>query len=735
MSLTRRAFVLGGGLLGGGLVVGVTTVGAWIGTFDRRSQQQAELPDGRTRLVSQWIRIDPDNTVTVLTPHVEMGQGSHTGVLQIVLDELDVDPTLARVEVAPASPAFTIGDVMAGFVGADTEGFSRRVLEQAFGRLAALNHWQFTGGSTAIRFTGWRGIRHGAAAAREMLKQAAALELGVAPDTLTTADSHVVHAASDQRRSYASLAATAASLPLPSQPQLKPRSQWRYIGTPHPRIDLPDKVFARAEYGIDRVVPDMRYAAVAPPTLAGGRVQSVDNTDDVRAMPGVEAVLNLGHVVAVVADRPWRAERAVRAVTQTCGPPEGGPLDSTVLQAVRRDLVRSGDLSTAAERGDGAADHIAGASEVVEAEYRVPFLAHAPMEPMNATIWEEGGKVHIATGTQDPLATLQHTATTLGRPIEEVVVYPHTIGGGFGRRAGLTPASFNWVQAAAELHREVGGAVKMIWSREAGIRMSSYRPADVAWMRASLGPDGRPTAWWSRHYTKVFSPPEAMPIYQVPHVTIEHAALEPALPYAFWRSVDASIHGFTIESFVDELARTAGADPLAYRLSLLEPGSRHARLLERVADRSGWGGAPPEGHALGLALNECFGSIVAQVAQVSLDGDRPRVHRVWAAVDPGLAVNPDSVAAQVEGGIHFGLSAALFGHITVESGAISQSNFHDYPVVRFADAPRVEVELQETDGAPIGGIGEVGTPGAAPAVANALAVLTDRRRALPLGQV
>ena len=730
MSLTRRAFMIGGGLVGGGLVVGVTTIGAWVGTFDRRSLQAAQLPPKGAKLVSQWIRIDTDSTVTVLTPHVEMGQGSHTGTLQIVFDELDADPNQTRIEVAPATSGFTIGDVMAGFVAPEAEGFSRRVMEQSFGRIAAMNSWQFTGGSTAIRFTGWRGIRHGAAAAREMLKQAAAERLGVAPAALETANGHVIHG--DTHIPYGELAEAAARLPMPSEPVLKTPAQWRYIGQPHPRIDLPDKIFAKAEYGIDKVVPGMRYAAVAPPSIAEGTVTGIENRADVEQMPGVEVVANLEHVVAVVADKPWRAERAVRAVEMTATPPEGGPLDSEVLRAMRAELVRTGELSTATTRGDGAVDRVQSAETVVEAEYTLPFLAHAPMEPINATIWEEDGKVHIAAGTQDPFATRIHTAETLGRPVEDVIVHPHTIGGGFGRRAGLTAASFNWVRAAAELHRDVGGPIQMIWSREAGIRMSSYRPADIGWMRATLGPDGKPTAWWSRHYTKVFAPPEALPPYDIPHVTVEHAALDPALPYAFWRSVDASIHGYTIEAFMDELAAAAGTDPLDYRLSLVDRDSRYARLLTRVGEMSGWGRAQPEGMALGIALNECFGSIVAQVAQVSLDAGRPRVHRAWAVVDPGVAVNPDSVRAQVEGGIHFGLSAALYGQITLKDGVISQSNFHDYAVVRFRDAPKVEVEIQATPGAPIGGIGEVGTPGTAPALANALARLTDRRRDLPL---
>lgn len=736
MSITRRALLITGGVVGGGLVLGVATAGAFLTSFDRRAMQRDELPSSTAKLVAQWIQIDTNGHVTVLTPHVEMGQGSHTGTLQIVLDELSADPARTTIELAPATRGFTSADVMMGFVLGDeeAEGFSRRLLEKAFGRMVSMSDLQLTGGSTAIRFTGWRGIRRAAAAAREMLTEAAANQLGVGIDELTTDNGAVMHASSGERLDYGALAAAAAALPLPKEPAFKPRSAWKYIGTRFPRVDIPDKVLAKAEYGIDRRVEGAVYAAVAPPALSEGTVTGITNEDQVRGMPGVQAVLNLREMVAVVADKPWRAEKAVRAVEQACDPPAGGALDSEALVQMRQDIVREGDLSEASSRGSGAKAAIEGASDIVEAEYAVPFLAHAPMEPMNAALWEEGGKVHIATGTQDPRATRVHTASVMGVDVDDVEVHAHTIGGGFGRRSGFVPSNYNWITSAAEIFREIGEPVKVTWSREAGLRMSHWRPADVAWMRAKLGADGKPEAWWSRHYATILAPPEALPPYEgIPNVTVEHGEDQPALRYAFWRSVDASIHGFTIESFVDECARKAGVDPLDYRLSMVEPGSRYARLLQRVGEMSGWGGSRGEGRAVGCALTECFGSITAQVVEASVSGGKPVVHKVWAVVDPGLAVNPDSVEAQVQGGIHYGLSAALYGRITLKDGAIVQSNFHDYRVVKFADAPRIEVAIQETETATIGGVGEVGTPGAAPALCNALATLeSERRRTLPL---
>ena len=736
MSITRRALMIAGGVAGGGLVLGVATMGAWIATYDRRAEQREQLAERGTKLVAQWLMLDSDGHVTILSPHIEMGQGAQTGILQIVLDELSADPARTTVEVAPATRGFTTGDVMAGFLLDDgaMDGFSRRLVDRAFGRAVALGDIQFTGGSTAVRYTGWRGMRRAAAAAREMLIRAAATQLGVDPSTLTTDNGAVVHAASGRTVDYGALAAAAAALPMPAEPTYKPRDQWKYIGTRFPRVDIPDKVLAKAEYGIDVRIDGMRYAAVAAPSLAEGTITAIDNADEVQAMKGVEAVLNLGDMVAVVADKPWRAERAVRAVSQSCAPPPGGVLDSKRLARMREDMVLGGELSRAAARGSGVAEAIEGTDDLVEARYTVPFLAHAPMEPMNATVWEDGDTLHLATGTQDPRSTRIHIANTRGIDVDSVELHPHTIGGAFGRRSGFTPSNYNWVTSAAKIQQQVGGAVKTIWSREAGLRMSHWRPADFAWMRAKLGPDGKPEAWWARHYTTLMAAPEALPLYEhIKNVEVQHNQDPPAIRYAFWRSVDASILGFTIESFMDECARKAGTDPLDYRLSMLESGSRHARLLERVAEMSGWGSTRAEGRAVGCALNECFGSIVAQVAEVSIHAGQPKVHRVWAAVDPGLAINPDSIEAQVQGGIHYGLSAALYGQITIEDGRFVQSNFHDYRVVKFSDAPRVEVAIQETDGAPVGGVGEVGTPGAAPALCNALARLEDeRRRVLPV---
>ncbi|HCH66157.1 MAG TPA: hypothetical protein DFR83_25365, partial [Deltaproteobacteria bacterium] len=495
MSITRRALMVAGGVAGGGLMLGVTTMGAWIAAYDRRSEQREALAIRGAKLVAQWILINAEGHVTILSPHVEMGQGSQTGILQIVLDELSADPARTAIEMAPSTSGFTVGDMMAGFLMGEAamDGFSRRLVDQTFGRLVSVGNMQFTGGSTAVRFTGWRGMRRAAACAREMLVEAAATELGVEKSTLTTENGAVMHAESGRVLDFGALAAAAAALPMPTDPTYKPRDQWKYIGTRHPRVDIPEKVFATAEYGIDVRIDGMRYAAVAAPSLAEGTITGIDNRAEVEAMPGVEAIYNLGDMVAVVADKPWRAEKAVRAVQQVCTPPLGGPLDSEALLQMREDLVLGGELARATSHGSGIVEAIESAETVVEARYTVPFLAHAPMEPMNATVWEEGGQVHVATGTQDPINTRIHVANIRGIDMEQVVVHPHTIGGAFGRRSGFTPSNFNWVTSAAKIQQQAGGAVKSIWSREAGIRMSHWRPADFAWMRATLGADGKPS--------------------------------------------------------------------------------------------------------------------------------------------------------------------------------------------------------------------------------------------------
>ncbi len=727
--ITRRGLLVSGAIAGGGLVLGATVMGAWVASFDELALQRAVL-QGDSKLVAQWITIAPDGRVTLLAPHTEMGQGAQTSLLQILLDELDADPDLTTYQLAPADPAFTTHLALEGFITPDAQmtGWTGALVHRALGRAAQLGGIQFTGGSSAIRFTGWRGVRHAAACARMMLVSAGATHLGVAADQVVTRRGQVRHPSSGTSVGYGELAAAAAQLPLPDEPVYKDRSTYEYIGKPFPRIDIPEKVFGEPVYGIDRAVDGMRFAAVAPPPIAQGRVTGVGNRDEILAMRGVEAVVQLDDGVAVVADNPWRAEQAARKLIVNADPPKGGLLDDKADLKRRKEGVR-GDMNELGTRGEGLGP-LQGVA--VEAEYSTPYYAHVPMEPLNCTVWEAGGKTHVATGVQGPLAGRNMAAQTLGVGLDDVVFHAHTMGGGFGRRNGLIHESLNWIRQACQIQQAVGGAVKMTWSRQAGIAMSTFHPGDAAWIQATVDDQGWPTAWHTRLFAPLGNVREAMPPYRVPSVRVESAEGEPLVPFGYWRSVAAYANIYFIECFVDELAQNAGADPVAYRRALLRDGSREQRVLDRVAQMADWKGRVRGERGYGVAFAECFGSIIAVIAEVSVDGGKPVVHRVWSAIDCGTPVNPGSVETQTQGGIYWGLSAALYGKIEFVDGAVVQSNFHDYRVATFRDGPRVYVDVLESPDAPMGGAGEVSTPLVAPALANALAALTDRPRDLPL---
>ncbi len=730
MRITRRAMLLTAAGTGGALLVGTVGIGAWVQGYDRHARQQAAL-GSNVKLVTQWIRIDPDGTVTLIAPHTEMGQGTQTSLLQILLDELDADPQTTTLELAPADPAFTHSDAVEGLLAGepDLTTWSGRFVHKLFGRVCELGGIQFTGGSTAIRYTGWRGVRRAAASAREMLVQAAADRLGVGPEALTTENSAVVHAATGKRLGYGELAADAAARSAPREPTYKRPEDWTYIGKPFPRLDIPEKVFGEPVYGIDVEVPGMRYAAVAPPPLTQGRVTGVTNEAEVRARRGVEAVVVLDEGVAVVADNPWRAEQAVRALKITCDPPRGGRLDHEADERTRLAAVAE------AHRHVGTWGEEATAmtgDDVVEATYVTPYYAHAPMEPLNATVWQEGRQYHVATGVQGPLAARSQAADTLGVAFDRVTLHAKTMGGGFGRRNGLEPSSLNWVRLACKVHNAVGGAVKVTLSREAELRMGGYHPADVGLMQARVRSDGRPEAWFARLYVPQALPEEAAPWYDIPAATARTVGADPLLPYAFWRSVGAFTNTYFIECFVDELAERAGADPVAYRRSLLGHDPRLKRVLDRVAEMSGWTGRRRGDRGFGVAVAHLFASKVAVVVEASIDRGRPRAHQVWCAFDCGTPVNPGSVETQLQGGIFWALSAALYGELTFEDGAMVQSNLHNYRVATFLDAPKVHTDLIVDHDAEIGGVGEASPPVLAPALANALAALAPRSRRLPL---
>ena len=732
---TRRALLISGGLVGGGLMLGIAGLGAgtgYLALHDRRAVQAGGLSDAAAGpLVHLWIRISPDNVITLISPHTEMGQGAQTGLLQIVADELDADWEQCRVEGAPATSEFANGALAKGFMMGEEQlsAWLDKLVESGFYTLADVMELQITGGSLSIRGTGWNALRHGAASARALLVATAADQLGVPASELTTEHATVMHAASGRALTYGELAEPASIRSMPRGVTPKSDDERRYVGTGMRRLDLADKIFATAEYGIDSHVDGMLFAAAAPSPVHGVKVAAIRNEAEVTSRRGVRSVHIVEDAVAVVADNPWRAEQAVRAVTFDLEPHDKGDISTETLLADMRAAL-DGEVTTLHDEGD-AAGQLAG-DDVIEADFVVPFLAHACMEPLNALIWREGTQVHVATGVQAPLGARNHVARVLDVPLDTVTLHARTMGGGFGRRVTMA-GNGNWLTQAALLHKQTGGQpIKLIWSREQDIRASSYRPMAVARLRARLDDRGLPLAWDTRVHGKLIEPEHAVPKYDIPNLYSGHVDAEPYLLWGAWRSVDASHNAFWMEVFLDELLRAGGHDPVEGRLALLGSRPRVAGAVRAAAEMSGFrAGVDARGRAMGLAVFESFGSIVAEVAEVSLEGKTPRVHNVWVAIDCGRAVNPDSVEAQMQGAVQFGLSAALYGRIDVDKGGVKQSNYHDYRVVKMADAPRVTVKIVDSGG-PVGGAGEPGLPPVAPAVANALAVLGERKRALPM---
>ncbi|MFK7859719.1 MAG: molybdopterin cofactor-binding domain-containing protein [Granulosicoccus sp.] len=732
MGITRRIFMITGATIGGGLLLGVGGLGTYLQIHDRLGVQRDGHDNDNSAQVNLWIRITPDNQIIVINPHTDMGQGSSTGLMQIVAEELDVDWAQIQVEQAPVHPAYSNGKVFEGFVREmmTPPDWVSTLFENGFYRMGDLMKMQMTGGSSAVRFTGWDAMRIAAAATRQMLIIAAAEQLDVPFNTLTTEAGTVVHGESGQSVSYGELAAAAAAMDSPSDVSFKPSDQYRYVGKSMPRVDIPAKVFANADFGIDAEVPDMKYAAIATGGVFGAQIASIENIDAIKAERGVTDVIIVPDGVAVVADNPWRAEKAVRAVQFTREPHANDSLSTETLAAGQRAAL-SEDLPIA--MSVGTPDDI---DAGIRAEYLVPYLAHATLEPMNATVWQQDDKLHIICGVQNPLLARSRVATEAGLDLDDVVLHARQMGGGFGRRVAFSTSGdepLNWLVQAVRVALDTDKPVKTTWSRETDTRSDVYRPMVMAQFEGALGDDGKPLLWRSRSYGKEMNIKAVAPAYGIPNIAVSFADRSHPIPTGFWRSVEYSQHGFFVESFINEMANAAGTDPLQYRLSLLEENSSAAKVLEKVAEMSGWrNGVDDQGRALGVAMVHSFGSTVAQVVEASMTPSGPRAHRVWCALDCGVAVNPQAIEAQVQGSVSYALSAALFGKCDIKDGGVVQSNFHDYKLVGMAQAPRVEVEILKSE-SPVGGVGEIGVPPLAPAFCNALFDVDGKhRRALPL---
>lgn len=663
--------------------------------------------------VNAWILIEPDDTVVIRVAQSEMGEGIFTALPMIVAEELGCDWSKVRAEYASAS---------------------RNLRENAYGRM-------LTGGSSAVRQSR-EFLQQAGASARERLIAVAAARWDVAPNTCIARDSVVTHAASGRKLRYGELAADAAKMRLANEPAIKTPDQYTLIGKPMARLDTPSKLNGTAIFGIDIRLPDMLYAAVVTCPVFGGTVKSYD-AKAIEGRRGVKAVVPVPGGVAVVADRFWRAKEAAAALPVTWDEGPAATTDSAEFAQAYRTAL-NGKAAIARKEGNMASALAAGRR--VEALYEVPHLAHAAMEPLNCTAHVQAGHVDVWLGTQYPEHALQLAAEAAGVKPEQVELHNCFLGGGFGRRAVNDELT-----QAVTVAKAVGKPVKLVWTREEDMRHDRYRPQAAIRFEAALGPDGLPSGLrvrtavgsimrslgWGNTDDGVEEPAieglSNQP-YRIGALEVSCVLKNTHVPVMFWRSVGSSQNAFAMESFIDELAYAAGEDPYRFRRKLLVGKGDFLQVLDTIAEKSGWDKPMPAGKGRGIAIHECFGTIVGEVAEVAVSAKGElRVERVVAAVDCGHVVNPRTVEMQIESAVVYGLSAALFGEITIEKGAVVQGNFDDYQVVRLAEMPSIETHLALSGGSKWGGIGEPGTPPIAPAVCNAIFAATGKRiRRLPI---
>ncbi|PYN94120.1 MAG: twin-arginine translocation pathway signal protein [Candidatus Rokuibacteriota bacterium] len=703
MTLTRRTLLKGGLTLGAGLVIG----------FELPLSRQARAQQPGMFAPNQWLKIDRDGIVTITNSVPEMGQGSMTTMPMIVADELDADWGKIKVEQAPANPALYANPV----TKTQSYGGSRGVRDH-------LEMWRKAG-----------------AAARTMLKQAAAQEWGVPESEVDTEPGTVIHRPSGRKLMYGQLVDRAAQLPVPQDPKLKTKDQFRYIGKEGiARLDIPLKTDGKAIYGIDVKVPGAQVGSIERCPVFGGKVETFD-ASAAKAIKGVSHVVQVTNGIAVVGDSFWSVMKGRRALRVKWNEGPLANLSSAEITRGYQDLAKQPG-QVARKEGD-AEKVLGGGGKVIEAVYQVPFLEHACMEPMNCTASVKADRCEVWVPTQNPGGHQALAAKITGLPLEKVTINTTLLGGGFGRRGEP-----DFVTDAVETSKAIGGPVKIIWTREDDLQHGFYRPATYNVFKAALDAQGTPTAWWNRIVgpgiliQKGRAPagsidPAAVEgarnhPYDIPNILVEWKEKDFGVPVGFWRSVGSSQNAFITESFIDELAHAAGKDPYEYRRALLGKAKRHKTVLETAATKANWGAPLPAGRARGIAVAFSYGSYAAHVAEVSVTPDgQLRVHKLVCAIDCGIAVNPDQVRAQMEGGAVYAMTG-LFDQITLEKGRVQQSNFHDYPMLRIAEAPVVETHIVDSGEAP-GGLGEPGVPPVAPSICNAVFALTGKRiRTLPI---
>jgi isoquinoline 1-oxidoreductase beta subunit len=704
--MSRRRLLQVGAAAGGGLMLSLSL------PLPNREAEAAAAGDFTP---NAFIRIGRDGRIVLTMPYVEMGQGTYTAIPMLIAEELEVDLKQVQIEHAPPKEKLYANPLLGV---------------------------QATGNSNAIR-GGWQPLRQAGAAARTMLIAAAAKRWNVEPASCRAQGGEVIHQPTERRAKYGDLADDAARMPVPESVALKRPDDFKLIGTPAKRLDTPAKVNGTALYGIDARPRGVKIATLAQSPVFGGRVKILDDTA-AKAVKGVRQIVRLDDAVAVVADHMGAAKKGLAALKIEW---DDGAHAQLTTADVARELEQATLGSGAVAQNIGDADKaMASATTKIEATYQVPFLAHATMEPMNCTVHFRKDACEIWIGSQAVARVQAMAATAAGLPPEKVVVHNHLLGGGFGRRLEADVAV-----RAVEIAKHVDGPVKVVWTREEDIQHDMYRPYWFDRISAGLDEQGRPVAWKNRYAgSSVASrwPPGSFKngldpdstegaidlVYDLPDFHVEYVRLEPpGIPTAFWRSVGPSHNVFVTESFIDEMAAAAKQDAVAYRHALLDKSPRAKAVLDLAAEKAGWGETLPKGSGRGVSLQFVFGSYQAQVAEVELSKEGTvRVRRVVCAVDCGTVVNPDTVQAQIQSGIIFGVTAALYGEITLKNGRVEQTNFDTYQMLRMNEAPAIEVHIVRS-AEPPGGMGETGTSAIVPAIANAIFAATGKRlRKLPV---
>jgi isoquinoline 1-oxidoreductase beta subunit len=698
---SRRGFLQSSAAFSGGLMVGFT--------LPASGPAQAA---GLMHTPSAWVHIADDNTITLISARAEMGQGVYTSMPMLIAEELNVD--IQKVQVAFAPPGKVYGNAL------------------IFGL-------QLTGGSTSVR-EGYDKLRLAGAQVREMLVAAAADKWKVDAGTLK-AENGMVLGPQGKKASYGQLAEAASKMPVPEKPAMKDPSQFRIVGKPTTRLDTPAKVNGTARFGIDVKLPGMVYASIAMSPVQGGKVKNFDGAK-AKAATGVIDVVQIPDGIAVVADTYWHAVKARELLQIEWDEGANANLSTAAMFAGTQAALASGKPIPHKKVGD-ADGEVAAAAKVVRAEYRTQNVSHAPMEPMNYTAHFQGDRIHLVGPTQWPDAVQGAVAKMLGLKPENVAVENTFLGGGFGRRI-----DFDYILQAAQIAKAVPNKpVKLIWSREDDMQHDFYRPLAVHQLAAALGADGKPSALTWRVASQSVTgrafglPPEApdglmteaaTPLYAIPAIRQDVVKHDAGVRVGYWRAVSHNMNAFANESFIDECAAAAGKDPVAYRLSMLDAQPRMANVLKQAAAKAGWGTPAPAGRFRGVSLMEGYDTYMAQVAEVSIQNGAPVVHKVTVVADLGAMVNPDTVQAQIQSSVIFGLSGVLWSEITLEKGRVQQFNFDRFRVMRNNEAPQIDIVLVPSAEKP-GGIGEPATALIGPAVANAIFAATGKRlRKMPL---